>query len=43
MNVTVLDQLGEVTEEGGEQQDLNMRAINIGIRQYADTSLAQAG
>ena len=41
MNVPVLDQLRKMLEEQREQQYLNMRAIDICVRQDTDPPVAQ--
>ena len=42
-HVTVLDQLLHVTEEEGEQQDADVRAVDVGVRHNDNLAVAQLG
>ena len=43
VDVPGIDQLGEVAEEQGEQQHLDVGPVHVGIAQDADFAVAQAG
>ena len=43
VDVAVFDQSREMTEHEGQQQHLDVRAVDIGVRQDADLSVAQSG
>ena len=42
VDVSVVDQFREVAVEQGQQQNLNMRAVHVGIGQDGDFAVAQA-